>query len=280
MDVVDSLIHHIKNEISCSFSKYGDGEYYCATGHQGHNCDNDNYTPSKRSALTESFKYMVEQAPNAYIGLWHTNDIQKSYWEQQVSKPILWANYHTMIIDYDDIKNQSFHKKIQLYKTIKESPMKKIMVCNKLLIKAKLLLNIDELVHIQFQNWFDQDFESTLQNVKLAIGDCKNPMILTSGGMAAKILIRKLAEEYPKGIFLDIGSALDIICTKHNSRGWNYDYATIYSMFSSIIPDDWEQPRFEIIYNRAQHLLGVHLNRQPTVPLLEAQDELFSDFYK
>lgn len=281
MDIVDILINNINYQIPCSFSKYGDGEYYCASGIQGHNCDNDNYTPLKSKMLNESFKYMVEHGPNAYIGLWpYDQYIQKPYWEQLVKSPILWANYWTFIITNEDVANQTYHKKFKLYKTIKESPMKKIMICNKLLIKTKLLLNIDHIVTVKVQNWFDNDFEDTLNKIKLAIGDCKNPMILTSAGMGAKILIRKLVEEYPNGIFLDIGSALDIICTKQDSRGWRYNYSTIHKIFYSIIPDNWDQERFEILYNRARHLLGLHVNSRPTFSLPEEQDELFADFYK
>ena len=51
MDIGNILIDCVKNKTPVSFSKYGDGEYLCASGTPGHNCDNDNYTEKLRYSL-------------------------------------------------------------------------------------------------------------------------------------------------------------------------------------------------------------------------------------
>ena len=81
------IINCIENGHPVSFSKYGDGEYLCASSAIGTNCDNDTYTPKLRMALLESFKYMTENCDNAFIGRWEGN--------QKGSAPLrcIWLRY-------------------------------------------------------------------------------------------------------------------------------------------------------------------------------------------
>jgi len=71
MNITNILTEHIINNKPISFSKYGDGEFYCAFVRHGRNCDNDTYTYKLGNSLINSFKYMVECAENYYIGKWH-----------------------------------------------------------------------------------------------------------------------------------------------------------------------------------------------------------------
>ena len=48
-------------------------------------------------------------------------------------------------------------------------------------------------------------------------------MILTSAGMGAKPLIADLYKLYPHAIIIDIGSAMDLICSHRRTR----DYHTL-----------------------------------------------------
>ena len=116
MEITSYLSECIKNDIPVSFSKYGDGEYNCVTGHHGHNCDNDNYTNKLKYALIESFKYMVN-VDNAYLGIWHNTSVT-NFWESLTNRPVKWVNYHSIIMSDSEPKKD----KIELYKTIQKSP--------------------------------------------------------------------------------------------------------------------------------------------------------------
>jgi hypothetical protein len=258
MEISNIIIDCINNKKPVSFSKYGDGEYFCANFNDGnkyggHNCDKDNYTDKKKTELINSFKYMVDETPNAYIGFWNDGN-QCKFWNSLVSKDVNWAKYHTFIMDDDSI-----NEKIDLYKTIKFSPIKKIYICNPLLIKAKKLLNIDHMVHVPFNNWFDNLFDEVINNLKNIINPHEQYIIMTSAGMGAKCLISELTKLFPNNIYLDIGSALDTICTKRATRDRYRSYEKIMHHLRDIIPDDWNSNEYDYIYNEARVKLGLHM---------------------
>ena len=259
MDITSYLTECVEKKIPVSFSKYGDGEYLCASGSVGQNCDRDPYTDKLRIKLRESVTYMVDTAENAHLGLWSDNVI--GFWKQFVTKEIKWAKYHTMIFDEDlHHKTQSMYAKLKLYKAIKNSSMKKIMICNPLMIKAKILLNIDVMIHVPLCGWFDSQLDTIISSVKSSVTD--EPFImLTSCGMGAKVLIYEIRKLFPQGIFLDLGCALDQICTKKNSRGKQNFYEILLAEFKNegIIPNNWDDPIYDDVYKNASTLLGVHL---------------------
>ena len=126
MDITSFLTECVENGIPVSFSKYGDGEYSCASGDRQYasedntsNCDRDKMTDKLQTKLRESFIYMVENVDNSYFGLWHDNSVN-NFWQKLVTKEIKWVKYHAMIIDNDlNTKSDSFYAKMKLYKTIK-----------------------------------------------------------------------------------------------------------------------------------------------------------------
>jgi len=257
MDITNILIDAINNQTPISFSKYGDGEFACATSHKGYNCDRDEYTEKKSDGLIASFKYMVDEMPNSYIGLWH--DKRNSiFWENLITQPIKFTKYHTFIM-YHNYEEEDIPQKVELFKTIKHSPMKKIYVCNPLLEKAKILLDIDFMVHVPLNNWFDNQFDDILNQIKLLIQSDTKYIIMISAGMGAKILICELSKLFPDNIYLDFGSAIDFICTKKKSRGWEPSYDTFMTLLKDLIPDNWNDPKYEYIYNEAIHKIGVHI---------------------
>ena len=256
MDITQYLSECVKHKISVSFLKFGDGEYNCAISYYGHNCDNDNYTSKKKDAMLESFKYMVNESHNAHIGLWHELE-KKQFWEFMASKPIRWAKYHTIIFD----KNND-ESKVKLYKEIKNSDMNKIIICNELLMKTKTLFNADHIIHIPFNNWFDTEYEVYSTLIKnIIMNDPRPPLVITSCGMNAKILICDLYKTNPNGIYLDFGSALDFLCTKRDSRGVSYSYEYLTDSLHEVLPSDWESDKYKNIYEQAQYKMGLHLPR-------------------
>ena len=285
LNITKYLSECVNNNIPVSFSKYGDGEFFCAFGafdynnNKKENCDNDSYTLKLSESLKHSFKYMVETANNAYIGLWHNYEY-KSKWDSLITKPVKWADYYTIIFhkhivtdivnnnddnnnndndNNDNNNDDNNNDKVLLYKSIKKSKLKKIIICNQLLEKSKILLDIDYIVNVPINNWFDTNFESILENVKQIIKDDGNHIVITCCGMSAKVLICELTKTFPKGIYLDFGSALDLICTKKDSRGYTYSYDYTKNLLKDIIPEDWDNNKYNSIYNNANKKLGLHM---------------------
>lgn len=253
MEITSYLSECIKTQTPVAFLKYGDGEYLAALGQSGCNCDRDTYTETLKNGLIKSFSYMIDHGPNTFVGIWHDGN-HIDFWNTFVEKPIRVAKYHTVIMDYDHIND-----KIELLKTIKESPLKKIYICNPLMVRAKILLNIDHMVHVPFNNWVDTQFDSILNQVKSIIDPEEQYIILTSAGMGAKILVGELTKLFPKNIYIDIGSGLDKICTKKTSRGWEPIYEDFMNLLAHIIPSGWESPEYEYIFSEAQGKIGVHI---------------------
>jgi hypothetical protein len=252
MEITNLLSECIRTGTPVSFSKYGDGEYACANAFAGHNCDADFYTQKKQIALIESFKYMTENAPNTYMSYW-TEDVS-SYWQTLTQVPIKWAKLHTFILDDDSIED-----KVNLYKTIKMSPLKKTYICNPLMVKAQPLLNIDWMVFVPLNNWFDTSFDELIQTLKTVIIHDEQCIIMCSAGMSSKIIICELIKLFPNNIYLDIGSALDTICTKRVTRDHNRTYEKVVYYLQNILPSDWNDPKYEYIYEEAKNKMGLHM---------------------
>lgn len=260
MDITKHITSCVLTNTPVSFSKYGDGEYLCMHGSKSQNCDNDRYTDKLRHFLIYSLKYVTEETNNSFIGLW-PNEETKEYYQSLVSKPIKWADYHTIIITNEDIKEntEALRNKIELYKSIKNSPLKKIIICNKFLVRAEKLLNLTGTIHIPLCNWFDDHIESLIGNLTDNVLNHEPFILITCCGMSAKVIISEVSKRFPHGIFLDFGSALDLICTKHDSRGWEYKYEDLVRVFKDLLPDDWENEIYNNIFESAKLYTGVHL---------------------
>jgi hypothetical protein len=259
MNITAYLANCVSNKIPVSFSKYGDGEYYCATGKIAHNCDFDTCTNKLQIELKKSFKYMVDECENSYIGLWHDTK-NMEYWQGLVNKKINWADYHTIIIDIKDMKrhDNNLDDKLRLFTSIKQSSLKKLIVCNPLLVRATKLLNIENMFQVPLRNWFDSHLDELIQNISSVIGE-EQFILITCCGMGAKVIISELTKKFPNGIYLDFGSALDLLCTKRDSRGRDYSYDEIVTVFKELLPDDWEDEKYNEIFEYAKIHMGVHL---------------------
>jgi hypothetical protein len=244
----------IKNQ-PVIFAKFGDGEYLCASGNSGANCDGDSYNKLLSQSLKEAVIYF-SKLDNAYLGAWHSGNVP-TFFNTLTPNCIKWVNYHTFIMD-----NTSFNDdtKLQIYSAIKNNPRRKIVVANELLARAKILLNAEHHVIVPFRNWFEPDFNNILTAVLENIGDDDEPLILTSAGMGAKVLIMELHKRKPHGIFIDIGSGLDFLCTKKDSRGCTFSYETLENYFRPILPENWNDSSYNYIFDMSKSQLGLHLH--------------------
>jgi hypothetical protein len=259
----------IKNNIPFFYCKFGDGEYLCMYKYKSNdkslicNCDSDNYTEYLSLSLCKSLHYIVNNVKNYYIGEWYQENVKK-FFLSIAGKSIKYNSYHSFLFDESDLKNNVIRHKLNILKEIKNSKRKKIYICNNLLIKSKILLNIDNFIFVSLNNWFDKDYDIILGQIKtLLTGENDDSIIMTSCGMGAKVLLSDLYKQYPNCTYIDIGSGLDIICTKRNSRGWGYKYEQLYNKFleNDFIPDEWNDPKYNYIYPIAHNKLGIHVSK-------------------
>jgi len=115
-----------KKQYTGFISKYGDGEYNCVNSIDKHNCDKDKYTDKLKTCLIESFKSIINDTENAFIGLWPDKEKQ-FFWEALITKQLKWVDYHSVIFRNEDFlnNNRTLNDKIEFYKNIKESSAKK-----------------------------------------------------------------------------------------------------------------------------------------------------------
>jgi len=254
MEITSYLTECIINKTPVIFLKYGDGEEIASRGSQGCNCDRDVYNETLKNGIIESFKYMVDVAENAYIAVWPFNN-SIDYWRQFVEKPIRVVDYCSIIMAGENLEN-----KVNLLKSIKESPLKKIYVCNPLMKRAKILLDIDHMVHVPLNNWVENGMSNIMNEITSILSPDETFIVLTSAGMGAKILISELVKQFPKNIYLDVGSALDQVCTKKKSRGYEPTYEKSIENLKELIPSDWDAPEYDYIYHEAYYNIGYHVS--------------------
>ena len=231
---IQRFTNFINQKVPCIYVKYGDGEYLASVGGKGlqQNCDKTPYTSKLQEAMNESFIYLSKQN-NAYLGQYNGETF--NHWNNFTNLEKKWASYHLFIFYGSNTFNQ---EKKDLYKAIKYSKCQKIFICNEDLYKnSKQLLNIDTHIIIDKHNWFENDFNTIVNNTIRSIRNPNNFIILTSAGMGAKPLISTIHKKFPNGIFLDVGSAIDYICTGKPSRAHHYTahtYNDLNTFFSSI----------------------------------------------
>lgn len=248
-DSIEFLSRAVETNSPAIFAKFGDGEHVCMASPGNNNCDGDPQSAKLSQALKTALVDLVDRG--ALIGRWHGNDTPE-YLQTLTSQPIRWANYHTLIFD----RNRDPEKK-NLLRLVQNSTATKTLVANRLLIKAPKVLRCQTMVEVPFRNWYETQFDRVLDEVLKSMGS--QAIVATCCGMAAKVLISELAKRRPDAIYLDYGSALDFLCTKRDSRGREYAYPYLIELLGDLLPLDWEDPKYEMIYQEARRELGIHL---------------------
>jgi hypothetical protein len=230
---ISFFIQCIKTSQPFVFAKYGDGEYFAATRLRGGNCDGTPYTLRLGEGVKDSFRYISCQ-PNVYIGQWNDFKGVDRYFQELVQHQVQWTNYNIFIFKS---KQQFYDQQLAFYKAIRQSEIQKIYVCNPSMAeRSKALLNLDTNIVVDPVNWFESDYGDVLSRTVAAVKDPNNVMILTSAGMGAKVLISDLHKLYPNATIIDVGSALDFMCSGRRSRDFHtLSEADINEMASAIM---------------------------------------------
>src|SRR5690606_3785020 len=100
-------------------------------------------------------------------------------------------------------------EQINFFKAIKESTRTKIYISNEMNIKA-----VDPLLHINIgisipavNSYLKKD--RIIKKGLEVLAKYENAIVLFSGGMFSKVLIKELSLIYPKHTYIDIGSTFD-----------------------------------------------------------------------
>ena len=240
-DVCEQITECVLTQTPIIYGKYGDGEYICVfepIGRYGlHNCDRDMYTDKKKEGLIASIRFM-NNIDYAHIGRWEEDHIITA-WQSLCPNPIKWAYYQSLFMLGDSLDRDL--KVLAMYRAIKNSPLKKIMVCNPSMKRAKALLNIDNMVHVPPNNWYDDHFEDVVSKVLTCMEDAGMCIVITCCGMSAKVLQMRITQVHASGIYLDVGSGLDVICTKVKSRSYGRGYEHEKKIWKDELPTNWEE---------------------------------------
>ena len=214
------FIRFIETNQSFVFAKFGDGEYNAVQRYQGGNCDGTPYTPKLGESITHAFNSLTRN-PNVYIGRWADSPHVSDYFGKSVSHKVNWENYNLLIFRSSA---EFFNRAMPYYIVLRQAKQQKIYICNQTMVNlSRTILGVTDHVVIDPVNWFETQYDQILSNVKQCVRTPDSLIILTSAGMGAKPLIADLYQLYPKAIIIDIGSAMDLICSHRRSR----DYHTL-----------------------------------------------------
>jgi len=202
----------IKQEKPFYFEKWGDGEYHCIKQNlepQYQNCDGDDYTNKMGADLLVALDEIEQDSINHYCGQWPYHKEMIDFYNKYEFN---FVNFHRFMFydgDYDE--------KIEIFRSIKRSKLKKIYVCNESLVKKlRPLLRVDEFLIIPKNNWYDQRAEEVLRRLKNMMD--RKSIVMFSCGSADHILINKLKQWNRDNILISIGSGLDWYATGKKTR--------------------------------------------------------------
>jgi hypothetical protein len=226
------FVSFIQNNIPFVFVKYGDGEYYASIRAEGGNCDGTPYTPGLGDGIIKSFQY-ITQFPNVYIGKWNDFKGVSDYFQSLTTYPVQWENYNLLI---SRSRDEFLHRALPYFRAIRQATQQKIYVCNSTMVDgSRDLLRMDHHVIIDPVHWFERQYQEILSNVLSSIKDPNQVMILTSAGMGAKVLIADIHKRFPHAIIIDIGSALDLVCSNRRTRDYhNLSQQDIHDIIQAI----------------------------------------------
>ena len=215
-----NIVKFIEENTPFIFAKFGDGEYYASIKTSGGNCDGTPYTQKLGDGIIESFKYL-SQFSNVYIGKWNDFKGVADYFQSLTQTPVNWETYNILI---SRSRDEFLNRALPYYRAIRNAKQHKIYVCNERMVDlSKILLQIDDHVVVDPVNWFERNYDEILKNVIQMIKEPENTILLTSAGMGAKVLIADIHKRFPTITVLDIGSALDLVCSHRRTR----DYHTL-----------------------------------------------------
>ncbi len=223
------------------FTKYGDGEYQCMIGEQGHNCDYDSYHPWLARELEKALISLCSK-PNTYIGKWWTSEqggtsAVHEYCNTIASRNgvvVPWAWYH-LAFNGDEFLDYNYM--YQFVKFIINTKRKKILVCNHLNSRMTSFFRADVYVEIPTDSW---SFEYSKWKDALEQHLEKDALVLISAGLCSKVLINDITNKHEISC-VDLGSSFDWLARRKPSRSQDHIYAQEVEYYKDFFPLGWEK---------------------------------------
>ena len=236
-----TLTNKIINGIPFVLTKLGDGEFSSMVGTRGKNCDHDTFSDKLQVDLIKAFKEF-ENDPNVFVCEWHT--------EKEKTAILHLFNGLQFISPYDIINTNcpvslQDNNIFNFYKAIQDSKIHKVLIATFCLFRAASFLKVNKYVEVPCRNWYQDTSEQIIKNISKEAKE-KN-IFMFCAGMGSKCLIAALRKLYPDSLFIDIGSGIDFLCAKRNTRGAALTYEIIENYFKPILPDDWNDPKYDPI---------------------------------
>lgn len=210
LDLFSDMIKAGKN---FALVKYADGEltYMTTRGKEINSCGYL-YSRNVGDDLIRSFMYLVKHK-NGYVHFWH-------YQPYKMLTNIL----RDLQVDWDaklvyceaTVQKLPFIPgQVNFFKTIQQSPRKKIYLCNHMLAPyVKAVLRVDHIVLVDPLNFYASEEMLYPERTKV-VGELReylkndNQIFLFSAGFGTKIVINDCLKINPNNVFLDIGSTFD-----------------------------------------------------------------------
>ncbi len=229
-----NILDKLKSGQNIIFTKYGDGEYYCMCGKNGHNVDWDTYNTWLGNALKESL-ISLSKKPNVYIGKWWHDDAYNycNVLAQQNNVEIPWAWYHLFMNDDNAFKYDYMH---QFVSFIINNNKKKFLICNGANSRLKNLFRADVYIEIPSRNW-SFEYEKWKTIIEKDLED--NVIVLIAGGMCSKVLIDDITNKFDLTA-IDLGSSFDLLASKRKSRSWQHTYQDELNYYRDLLPMEWD----------------------------------------
>lgn len=179
-----------------SFARYGDGEFFCMSGKQGHNCDKHEYFSDLGIELSKAFysdpQYMVGIQPLS---------VKSGLYKKAAD---LWSTSPANIYNADTLHNASIDGNIpELFKALEGRPF--VVVGPAHLSKVgEFFIEIPYVnCWLQFNQICIKICESLLYQRAFKI----NPVILLCASMMSEVIIEHFKDS--EATFVDVGSCLD-----------------------------------------------------------------------
>lgn len=190
MKTIKDFTEMIRSGENFAFVKQGDGEVFCMLGAVGENCDFHPYSKELGDTLTNAYT-LFNGLDNVYVTKWTDFEIEGDYVRSK-------GNVSGEMFLHNSVSDDKY----EFFKTLKESPRKKVYIGPARLREVINFLNVDEYVEVPEINAFSYKFNVEAED---------DAIYLFSAGMPAKGWIAKLILNNPNITCIDIGSGLDPI---------------------------------------------------------------------
>jgi hypothetical protein len=206
VEALEKFTNFLQNDKNFVYAKFGDGEFACMNGENGHNCDLHPYSEKLGKSLIDSFLFLNKEFDDVYIADWaddNSTEIRDKLCEENDITP-KFVYYDTMLHTVGQLDNYIY----KFLALIKHSKRRKVFFGPSRLNGVDDMLNVTTHVEVPVVNAFQYytEFSNWIEdNVS------ENDIFIFSAGMMSKVLIRDVRRINNHTTCIDMGSSFDPI---------------------------------------------------------------------